>query len=181
MWSSWMAIQWFSDMMHSHYAITIHLNQMAAKFQCEKHMSPTNLNNTVHIYRRPSFQHFCHCTHLNPQTTSLLLLCHLLHINSTTHAPSYHKKWLTQKQLVIELFSLNITHKQPTSGSPQNWLSYQGKIQISNITPVNTTTNHRDSTVYDASIFCNFNSWIVGVNPTQMMDVFVFQCYWSPV
>jgi hypothetical protein len=62
----WMAIRPFSDMLHSHYAITIHLNQEAAKFHCEKHMSPTNSNNTVHFYTRLSFQHFCQCTYLIP-------------------------------------------------------------------------------------------------------------------
>jgi hypothetical protein len=39
----WMAIQPFSDRLHYHYAITIHLHQMAAKFESEKNMSPHKL------------------------------------------------------------------------------------------------------------------------------------------
>lgn len=89
MWSlSWMSVQPFSDMLHSRYAITICFNQTAAKYQCEKHMSPTIMNNTVY-FTRSSFQHFCHFPHLISQTTSHLLLHHPLHI---THVTSYHKK-----------------------------------------------------------------------------------------
>ena len=78
MWSlSWMSVQPFSDMLRSHYAITIPFNQTAAKYQCRKHMSPTNENNTVY-FTRSSVQHFCHCPHLISQITIHLLLYHLV-------------------------------------------------------------------------------------------------------
>jgi hypothetical protein len=64
----------------------------------------------------------------------------------------------------------------PLPVPPQNGLSYKNKRQISNITSINTTTNHSGCAVY-VSIFYHLNSGILGVIPPQMMGGLIFQCY----